>query len=134
MRFQRAATKPSSAPGREFNNQPANVRSANRNRNAPSNRNTSNGFRPASTWQQDVNSVPPEFESLDSLEACGQVQVVVPCRVTSVGRTNEAQARRVGRSSGSNVPPGTYSTAATFMIPWSAKIGWSINYWSGAER
>jgi hypothetical protein len=43
---------------------PANVRSANRNRNAPSNRNTNNGFRPASTWRQDVHPVPPEFESV----------------------------------------------------------------------
>jgi len=42
---------------------PANVRSANRNRNAPANRNTNNGFRPSSTWQQDANPVPPEFES-----------------------------------------------------------------------
>jgi eukaryotic-like serine/threonine-protein kinase len=40
--------------GGTFNNQPANVRSANRNRNAPSNRNTNNGFRPVSTWRQDV--------------------------------------------------------------------------------
>ena len=31
--------------------QAANVRSANRNRNAPSNRNTNNGFRPSSTWR-----------------------------------------------------------------------------------
>ena len=30
-----------------------------------------------------------------SLGACSQVQVAVPCRVTSVARTNEAQARRV---------------------------------------
>ena len=48
--------------GGTINNQPANVRSANRNRNAPSNRNTNNGFRPSSTWQQDVHPVPPEFE------------------------------------------------------------------------
>jgi hypothetical protein len=32
--------------GRTFTNQPANVRSANRNGNAPANRNTNNGFRP----------------------------------------------------------------------------------------
>src|ERR1700733_2507175 len=34
----------------EGSDQPANVRSANRNRNAPTNRNN-NGFRPASTWR-----------------------------------------------------------------------------------
>jgi hypothetical protein len=77
------------------NNQPANVRSANRNWNAPANRNTNNGFRPSSTWRQDVHPVPPESESLTPLGACSQVQVAVPCRVTSVARTNEAQARRV---------------------------------------
>src|SRR5690348_6853533 len=47
----------------EESNQPANVRSANRNRNAPANRNTNYGFRPSSTWQQDPHPVPPEFES-----------------------------------------------------------------------
>ncbi len=47
----------------ERNHQPANVRSANLNRNAPANRNTNNGFRPSSTWQQDAHPVPPEFES-----------------------------------------------------------------------
>jgi hypothetical protein len=75
--------------GRTFNNQPSNVRSAYRNRNAPAYRNTNNRFRPSSTWQQDVNPVPPEFESFASLGACSQVQVVVPCRATSVVRTNE---------------------------------------------
>ena len=38
------------------------IQSANRNRNAPSNRDTNNGFRSASTWQQGVHPVPPEFE------------------------------------------------------------------------
>jgi len=79
----------------EGNHQPANVRSANRNRNAPSNRNTNNGFRPASTWQQDAHPVPPEFESFSCLGECSQVQVAVTCRVASVVRANEAQARRV---------------------------------------
>jgi hypothetical protein len=35
--------------GGSFNNQASNVRSANRNNNAPANRNNNNGFRPAST-------------------------------------------------------------------------------------
>jgi hypothetical protein len=35
--------------GGSFNNQASNVRSANRNNNAPANRNNNFGFRPAST-------------------------------------------------------------------------------------
>jgi hypothetical protein len=54
-----------------------------------------NGFRPSSTWQQDVYPVPPEFERFFPLGECSQVQVAVPCWATSVARTNEAQARRV---------------------------------------
>ncbi|HKI17725.1 MAG TPA: formylglycine-generating enzyme family protein [Isosphaeraceae bacterium] len=45
--------------GGAFNNQPANVRSANRNRNLPTNRNTNYGFRPASTWRGNCPA-PPE--------------------------------------------------------------------------
>ena len=47
----------------EGSDQPSYVRSANRNRNAPTNRNKNNGFRPPGTWQQDAHPVPPEFES-----------------------------------------------------------------------
>ena len=39
--------------GGAFDDHPADVRSANRNGNAPSNRDTDYGFRPARTWQQD---------------------------------------------------------------------------------
>ncbi len=63
LTFQRAATKPYFLRGGTFNNQAASVRSANRNRNAPANRDTNNGFRPSSTWRQDLHPVPPEFES-----------------------------------------------------------------------
>ena len=47
-------------------------RSANRNRNAPTNRKTNNGFRLTSIWQQDVHPVPAEFENLllDLVSAC----------------------------------------------------------------
>ena len=67
--------------GGSFNNQPANVRSANRNRNAPTNRNNNNGFRPASTLRREaVFRTARIRRRLSSRSVRCKVQVVVPCR------------------------------------------------------
>ena len=49
--------------GGTFYGPPARVRSAYRDRIAPSLRYANYGFRPSRTWQQDAHPVPPEFES-----------------------------------------------------------------------
>ena len=71
--------------GGAFNNQPANVRSANRNRNAPTNRNTNNGFRLASTCAGGISRTAGIRESPAHPGVCFQVQAAVPCRAETVG-------------------------------------------------
>ncbi len=96
MPFQWATTNPRLLRGGAFTNQPANVRSANRNRNAPSNRNINNGFRPASTWRRDTSPALPESGSGFRLSECA-AKSRSPSRVglESTVRPNEATARRV---------------------------------------
>ncbi len=98
--------------GGAFNNQPSNVRSANRNNNQPDNRNNNNGFRVASTLRQDSFSAMPEFAGglWTSCAVCEcKVQVVVPCRAGCVqsGRINSRPGRS-GRSQDSNALPGHF--------------------------
>ena len=103
--------------GGSFNNNAANVRSANRNNNQPDNRNNNNGFRAASTLRQDICPVVPEFTGCPvstvpwwSVPEC-KVQVVVPCRA-AVRLTDEWPFGQIqnrsggsGRPQGSNAPP-----------------------------
>jgi formylglycine-generating enzyme required for sulfatase activity len=56
--------------GATFDILAANVRSAYRLWNAPAYRSTDYGFRPASTWQQDLDPVRPDFGSAFSLPEC----------------------------------------------------------------
>src|SRR5271168_1228013 len=94
--------------GGTFNNQPANVRSANRNRNAPPYRNTNNGFRPASTCRPGTDPASPESGGgLPSSERAGAKsrppsRAGRPC---SPGQTNPWPGGS-GRSHDSNAPPG----------------------------
>jgi hypothetical protein len=60
--------------GGAFNNDPLNVRSANRNRNEPANRNDNNGFRPASTLRRALALVPPESARRLTCGACQGVK------------------------------------------------------------
>src|SRR5262249_983273 len=88
--------------GGTFNNQSANVRSANRNWNAPANRYTDSGFRPSSTWRgtADPSATPGSGRGCVRPGVCSQVQVVVPSRPASAGRPNDTlgPAGRVGQS------------------------------------
>ena len=114
--------------GGSFNNNAANVRSANRNNNQPDNRNNNNGFRAASTLRQDICPVVPEFTGCPvstvpwwSVPEC-KVQVVVPCRA-AVRLTDERPFGQMqnrsggsGRPQGSNAPP-------DHLLPYPASIG-----------
>ncbi len=96
--------------GGAFNNQPRNLRSANRNRNQPGNRNNNIGFRPASTSQQTSAFAQPESVGISPSErAKCKVQVVVPCRATvpCLGQM-KLWPFGSGRPNGSKAPPGLF--------------------------
>jgi hypothetical protein len=82
--------------GGSFNNQPSNVRSANRNWNQPANRNNNYGFRPASTWQRVRWPAPPEFGRTLFIPKCA-AKSRPPSRVGRLcrARPNEEATRRV---------------------------------------
>src|SRR5262249_17303742 len=95
--------------GGSFNNTAQNVRSANRNNNAPANRNNNNGFRPASTLRRTTVFVRPESAgrlTLRSVPGC-KVQVTALCRAV-LGRPGQRKRRPggSGRPHGSKAPPG----------------------------
>ncbi len=56
--------------GASFNNQPSNVRSSNRNNNAPTNRNNNFGFRVARTLWPSSRTVVPESDRSRTFGAC----------------------------------------------------------------
>jgi acyl carrier protein len=103
--------------GGSFNNQAVNVRPANRNRNAPANRNNNSGFRPASTLRR-TSFVRPESKgptTLRSVPGC-KVQVAALCRIADVPfATGVALAVRCEVADRAGLPP--HSVRAADRLP-----------------
>jgi hypothetical protein len=95
--------------GGAFNNNPLNLRSADRNRNAPANRNNNNGFRPASTLRWALAFVRPESAGRLTCGACrGAKSRSSPCVAPFSDGPAEGSVwpGGSGRPHGSKAPPG----------------------------
>jgi len=97
--------------GGAFNNNPLNVRSSNRNRNEPANRNNNIGFRPASTLRRACGFVRPESAGPNvprSVPGC-KVQAAALGRAVPDGPAEgSAWPGGSGRPQGSKAPPGRF--------------------------
>ena len=98
--------------------QPANVRSADRNRYQPSDRNINNGFRPASTLRRSFRICRPNPKAFVSFGVCR-------CKSRSSSRVERralfGQARSwlggSGRSSDSNASPTVFLDSSNYKDP-----------------